>query len=213
MVIWVSLGVTTLIAGFVMIAGFVKIGGEDACDIGLIIFLAGLIILFSCFIKTPIQHPVAVREAKASQLSVVPREEPKPNPEKEVVLPDDDFSVTTEDEIECLARLITAEIGYSNNYDPLDYEEIAYLCGSVVINRIKSDKFPNTLEEVIYQPGQYQCVSNGHINREYDDVAWEIAEELLLYGTTVDPSVVYQSEFTNGSGVFRKVGNQYFCYE
>jgi hypothetical protein len=119
-----------------------------------------------------------------------------------------------EADIELLARLITAEQGYADNYeDELDYEERAYLCGSVVINRMKSDKFPNTLQEVINQPGQYQCVSNGHINKEYDDIAWEIAEELLVYGTTIDESIVFQAEFQQGSGTYRKIGNTYFCYE
>ena len=112
----------------------------------------------------------------------------------------------TEDEIELLAKLITAEVGGAD-------EEASYLCGSVVINRMNSEKFPNTLEEVIYQKGQYQCSWNGALNKDYTDLSWEIAEELLLYGTTVDPSVVYQSEFAQGGGVFRKVGNQYFCYE
>jgi hypothetical protein len=119
-----------------------------------------------------------------------------------------------EADIELLAKLITAEQGYADNYeDELDYEERAYLCGSVVINRMKSDKFPNTLQEVINQPGQYQCVRNGHINKEYDDIAWEIAEELLVYGTTIDESIVFQAEFQQGSGTYRKIGNTYFCYE
>jgi hypothetical protein len=78
---------------------------------------------------------------------------------------------------------------------------------------MKSDKFPNTLQEVINQPGQYQSVRNGHINKEYDDIAWEIAEELLVYGTTIDESIVFQAEFQQGSGTYRKIGNTYFCYE
>ena len=122
--------------------------------------------------------------------------------------------MVSEDDIELLAKLITAEQGYVENYeDEFEYEERAYLCGSVVINRMKSEKFPNTLKEVISQAGQYQCVQNGHINKEYDEIAWEIAEELLTVGTTVDETLVFQAEFPQGSGTYRKIGNTYFCYE
>ena len=115
--------------------------------------------------------------------------------------------LTTEDEIDLLARLLTAEQGY--NADEMDY----YMTGSVIVNRIKSEKFPNSLYEVVFQSGQYQCVSNNHINREYDDVAWEVAEELLEEGTTIDERVTYQAEFEQGSGVYEKRGRTYYCYQ
>jgi len=111
----------------------------------------------------------------------------------------------TQEEVELLARLITAEVG-------IDDEERSYLCGAVVLNRIKSKDFPDTLRDVIYQPGQYQCTVNGHINRPYEDIAYEIAEGLLTDGAEVDERIVYQAEFRQGSGVYKKIGNTYFCY-
>lgn len=117
-----------------------------------------------------------------------------------------ELKLTNEEEIDLLARLITAETGGTDEY-------LAYLTGSVVINRMQSEKFPNTVFSVIYQEGQYQCTWNGHIYRPYTDLAWEVAEELLTYGTTIDGGVVFQSEFKQGSGVFRQVGRTYFCYD
>ena len=113
----------------------------------------------------------------------------------------------TQEEVELLARLITAEVG-------IDDEERSYLCGAVVINRLKAEDFPNTLREVIYQddPIQYQCTVNGHINRPYEDIAYEIAEGLLTDGCQIDEQVIYQSEFPQGSGVYKQIGNTYFCY-
>lgn len=124
--------------------------------------------------------------------------------------------MVSEDDIELLAKLITAEQGYVENYeDEFEYEERAYLCGSVVINRMKSEKFPNTLKEVIYQHKgdkyQYQCVKNGAINRDYDEIAWEVAEELLTVGTTIPENVLFQAEFVQADGVYRQIGNTYFC--
>lgn len=193
------LGGICIVVGLVMMYAFYNL-----IDFGFVVCIVGIFFVL-CGAFTP------KVEAEEPVLTVEPRE--IPNPVKEVALPSDDFSVTDESEIELLARLITAETGYSSAYDPLDYEELCYLTGSVVINRIKSEKFPDTLQEVINQRGQYQCVTNGHINREYDDTAWEISEELLLYGTEIDEAVVFQSEFRQGSGIYRQIGNQYFCYE
>jgi hypothetical protein len=117
--------------------------------------------------------------------------------------------LTEESEIDLLARLMTAEQGY--NADEMDY----YLTGSVIINRVNSPNFPNTVYEVIFQsnPRQYQCVINGHINREYDEVAWEVAEELLTEGTQLNEHIVYQAEFEQGKGVYTKRGRTYYCYQ
>jgi hypothetical protein len=111
------------------------------------------------------------------------------------------------EDVDLLARLITAEQGYNAG------EDAYYYTASVVWNRMNSDKFPDEMRDVIYQPGQYQCVENGHIERDYDDVAWEVAVAVLEDGTWIPENVVYQAEFEQGSGVWEQVGRTYFCYE
>ena len=117
-----------------------------------------------------------------------------------------ELKLTNEEEISLLARLITAETGGTDEY-------LSYLTGSVVINRMNNPSFPDTLFGVIYQQGQYECTWNGHIYRPYTDLAWEIAEELLTYGTTIPENVLFQAEFQQASGVYQKVGNTYFCWK
>ena len=39
---------------------------------------------------------------------------------------------------------------------------------AVVLNRVKSSQFPNTISGVIYQSGAFSCVSNGSINNTPD---------------------------------------------
>lgn len=117
-----------------------------------------------------------------------------------------ELKLTNEEEISLLARLITAETGGTDEY-------LSYLTGSVVINRMNNPSFPSTVFGVIYQEGQYECTWNGHIYRPYTDLAWEIAEELLTYGTTIPENVLFQSEFLQGNGVYQKVGNAYFCWK
>ncbi len=40
--------------------------------------------------------------------------------------------------------------------------------GAVVLNRVRSSSFPNTIAGVIYQPGAFDAVSDGQINLEPD---------------------------------------------
>lgn len=107
-----------------------------------------------------------------------------------------------QEEIELMAHLVYAENG--------TYLSRLYT-GSVVLNRVHSDKFPDTLEGVIYQNGQYQCTWNGHIEREPDKMAYEVAEELIRNGSVIPEGVLYAAEFVQGK-VFAKVDGTYYCY-
>lgn len=111
------------------------------------------------------------------------------------------------EDVDLLARCITAEMGYNKT------EDVYYYAGSVVINRMKSDDFPTDLVDVIYQKGQYQCTWNGHIEREPDELAVTVANALLLNGTYLPEDVVFQAEFKQGSEVYAYINNTYFCYK
>ena len=110
----------------------------------------------------------------------------------------------TEYDFELLARVIEAEAGGESDYHKL-------CVGTVVMNRVASDKYPDTIEGVIYQPGQYQCVTNSHINKEPSESSYEAAESILDGRRMFRSSVVYQAEFIQGNKVVEKVGNTYFC--
>ena len=109
----------------------------------------------------------------------------------------------TEYDYELLARVIEAEAGGESDYHKL-------CVGTVVMNRVASDKYPDTIEGVIYQPGQYQCVTNSHINKEPSESSYKAAEHILDGRRMFRNSVVYQAEFIQGK-VVEKVGNTYFC--
>lgn len=61
------------------------------------------------------------------------------------------------DELEYLASCVEAEAG---NQGLLGKRYVT----AVVLNRVDSDKFPNTITEVIEQPKQFAVVSDGRIN-------------------------------------------------
>ena len=51
--------------------------------------------------------------------------------------------------------------------------------GAVILNRVKSSKFPNTIAGVIYEPGAFTAVSDGQINQP-------IAEGSTVYKAAQD---------------------------
>lgn len=112
------------------------------------------------------------------------------------------------EELDLLAHLLYAEAGS----DWIEDNTI-YMVGSVVLNRVSSEHYPNTIKEVIYQKGQYACILDGNINKEPSDRCYEIAEDLLRNGSILPENVIYQAEFTQGSGVYRYSDNLYFCYK
>lgn len=113
------------------------------------------------------------------------------------------------EDIYLLASLIHAEVG------SVPDDECLYACGSVVLNRMASEEFPDTLEGVIYQSEptvQYACTIDGNLDKEPDDRCLEIAEELLHTKSRLPEDVVYQAEFEQGSGVYKRFENVVFCY-
>ena len=51
--------------------------------------------------------------------------------------------------------------------------------GAVVMNRVKSSSFPNTIAGVIYQSGAFTAVSDGQINLKPDSTAKKAAQDAL----------------------------------
>ena len=50
---------------------------------------------------------------------------------------------------------------------------------AVVLNRVKSSSFPNTISGVIYQSGAFDAVSDGQINMTPDSTAKKAAQDAL----------------------------------
>ena len=84
--------------------------------------------------------------------------------------------------------------------------------GSVVINRVHDDRFPDTITEVVFQDGQYACTWDGNYDREPEDECIEAAEYLLENGSQYPDEVVWQANFIQGNGLYEQIGNMYFCY-
>ena len=116
----------------------------------------------------------------------------------------------TDDDLYRLSHLINGEAGSCSR-------DMMLSVGSVVLNRVADDRFPDTIADVIFQAGQYSCTWDGNYDREPSAQAVEVAKELLENGPAIDESVVWQAEFPQGSGVYDTIGSpwgtvMYFCY-
>ena len=117
------------------------------------------------------------------------------------------------DELVLLAKIIQAEAGAYWLTD-----EHQRLVGSVVLNRVNSPEFPNTLEEVIYQKGQYYGTGTKWFAKLCPtERAVRNALYILENGSITPNSVVFQANFKQGSGTWLRItdkvlGSTYFCY-
>lgn len=108
-----------------------------------------------------------------------------------------------------LAQMMYAENGSAENDDCI------LLTGIVAVKRMKSDRYPNTLEGVISQERQYSTYQTGKIECKPDERCLEIAEEILRFDLQkyYPDSLVYQAEFPQGSKIYKQFGHEYFCLE
>lgn len=107
--------------------------------------------------------------------------------------------------LEILTRIIYGESGSDWCSD-----QMQLYVGSVFLNRVKSNYFPNTFKEVAFQDGQYSCTNPGSgYWLEPNERARKTAEYLLINGSQLDANYVWQSNFEQGTGII-KVQNMYF---
>lgn len=111
----------------------------------------------------------------------------------------------TDDDLYILAHLLAGECQSCPD------EEQLYV-GSVVLNRVASSHYPDSIEEVVFQKGQYSCTWDGNYYREPTEANWANAEWLLENGSVLPENVVYQSGGKQGSGVYLKTEWHYYCY-
>ena len=119
----------------------------------------------------------------------------------------------SESDLMLLAKVIYAEAGSDFLSD-----EWKMCVGEVVLNRVASPEFPNTIPDVVYQPGQYHGARSGYIASLIpSERCIEIARRLLDGERIMEPSVVFQANFKQGSGVNKALYDSnlvwtYFCY-
>jgi spore germination cell wall hydrolase CwlJ-like protein len=124
----------------------------------------------------------------------------------------------TTDELFCLAAIIYNEAGGDACTD-----EHRALVGYVVLNRVNDPRFANSIRRVLETPGQYVGMQDGvKFSERYTapgekhavERAYKVAQEVLenRNNIPIPETVVFQAEFVQGAGIYKQMGNTYFCY-
>lgn len=131
---------------------------------------------------------------------------------KIVYIPMSDF---TEDEIYTLAQCVEAEAGIDNTLSQ------RYIT-QVILNRLYSDRFPNTIKEVIYQKNgdipQFSVAYNGAMCRQVKTETLLNVYEVLMHGVSLPSNVLYfysssvEENWVNTLPIYAEVEGTVFAY-
>ena len=129
--------------------------------------------------------------------------------EPEVSDPEPEISseepIMSEEDIELIALVTMGEAEG-------ECEEGKRLVIDTILNRVDYDLyFPNTVREVIYQRNQFECVTNGRLNRCYvDEYFCQLVREELEYRTNYDVMYFRADRYGEYGTPMFQVGNHYF---
>jgi N-acetylmuramoyl-L-alanine amidase len=88
--------------------------------------------------------------------------------------------------------------------------------GSVVINRVQSPAYPDSINEVIFQPGQFTAVEDGQYWLTPNKSAYSAAQEALKGTDTTKGALFYYnpklatSSWSKARTTIKKIGNHVF---
>lgn len=150
-----------------------------------------------------------VRKAQLKEIKRRKREAERKRKEKEKKLTEKNFleSLNTKENIYILEHLCNGEAGDQN-------DECQQAVIWVVLNRVKSKYFPDTVEGVVFAHMQYACTWDGNYNKKPSERVKKNVQAVLSGKSCikVPENVVYQAQFEQGSGLWRQIGTETFCY-
>ena len=108
---------------------------------------------------------------------------------------------------------LLAEVIYHENWHTDKDHLAAYYTGAVVMNRVKSKDWPNTIESVLYQKNPRQYSTTGKFfTVELPEECYEMAEDILKNGTSdVPENIFFQAQFKQGK-IWKEINGEIFCY-
>ena len=161
-------------------------------------------------------HPAEQQKAAAHEIAEIARE---------MGLAEDDPIITRAQELWWEAEAICTEdlrilanvIYYEARGCPDRHQQ---LVAQVVLNRVADPRFPDTVAEVVAQPGQYSPSYLTAAPMDIEPRVYENARAAMEGQVECPDNVVYQAEFTQGDGVYEVSyvdtgwysSTTYFCY-
>ena len=113
-------------------------------------------------------------------------------------------------DLELLARIISAE----SRGEPY-IGQVAV--GAVVLNRVESSSFPDSISGVVYQPGAFTAITDGQINEAVTDSARRAARDALNGSDPTGGALYYynpdktSNRWIRSRPVITRIGQHLFC--
>lgn len=132
-------------------------------------------------------------------------------PVAEPVIPTEPKKNYTDDDLFYLAAAVCREAGGES-------EEIQLLVANVVINRVNSSIYPDTIYGVLTDYRQYGMMWKYGVSfpswadQETIDHCYDVARRILEGERFCPDNVLFQAEFEQGSGIYKQFDGFYFCY-
>ena len=131
------------------------------------------------------------------QYELKPLPEPEPEPEEKQAK-----TVEKTPTVHLLYSTVQAEAG---NQDLMGQQLVA----DVILNRVEDPRFPSTIEEVIYSPGQFSVVRNGALKKAQGNISPQVVQAVNteLTNERLNTDVLYFNNRPNGSGCWQYGGH------
>lgn len=132
-------------------------------------------------------------------------------PVTEPVIPTEPKKNYTDDDLFYLAAAVCREAGGES-------EEIQLLVANVVINRVNSSIYPDTIYGVLTDYRQYGMMWKYGVSfpswadQDTIDHCYDVARRILEGERVCPDNVLFQAEFEQGSGIYKQFDGFYFCY-
>lgn len=129
-----------------------------------------------------------------------------------VIEPSEETKSYTDDDLFYLAAAVCREAGGES-------EEIQLLVANVIINRVNSSIYPDTIYDVLTEYKQYGTMWEYGVSfpdwadDKVKEQCYSVAKRILEGERFCPENVLFQAEFKQGSGVYKQFGDDYyFCY-
>ena len=113
-------------------------------------------------------------------------------------------------DVNLLARVISAEA----RGEPYTGQVAV---GAVILNRVESPSFPNSIAGVIYQPGAFTCLTDGQFSQAVVSSAKRAAQDAMNGWDPTNGSIYYYnpktaiSQWIRTRPILLRIGNHVFC--
>jgi len=128
-----------------------------------------------------------------------------------LVLHDGSTVTVTSEEVELLARVVQAEAGG----EPFEGKVAV---AAVILNRVRSSRYPDSVWEVLHQPGQFTPVEQGKLPKKADASCVEAVRRALAGEDPTggalffyNPHTTQSAEFWATKQVIKRIGNHNFA--